>query len=157
MSKITAFSNHWQPVFFHTVLPVYTEWRQAFSFSLSEAAVHFTARANWLLRVEASAASLLFWAYSYLFPYRVSVCGESPSSLRCSSSTQQQLSEMIITQAASEVPSQLSVGGWLWSVHHRALAGLPRRPKLTYLTGSSTYEINTQNTRRREGVGFAWG
>lgn len=52
-------------------------------------------RSEWRL----SRASKLFWVYSYLFPCCVSVCGESLSSLRCSSAIQQQFSEMIITNS----------------------------------------------------------
>lgn len=88
-----------------------------------------------------SVSSKLFWVYSYLFHCCVSVCGESLSSLRCSPSMRWQLSEMIITQTASALPSQLSAGGWLCPAHRGALAGLPQWPKPTYITRSSTEEI----------------
>lgn len=102
--------------------------------SISETAAHFTAFTNSMFRVKVVRTSKLFGVYSYLFPCCVSVCGESLSSLRCSSAMQHQLSEMIITQTAPKLPLQLSAGGWLCPVHRRALAGLPQWPKLTYIT-----------------------
>lgn len=109
---------------------------------------HFRNRCTFLQLFTNSCAELrlsvsnkLFWVCSYLFPCCFSVCGESLSSLRCSPSTRRQLSEMIITQTASALPSQLSAGGWLRPAHRGALAGLPQWPKPTYITRSSTEEI----------------
>lgn len=104
-----------------------------------------TARTNWLRGIEVSAAALLFWVYSsYLFLYCVSACGESPSSLRCSSSnaTAALRDDNNTSDFRSFHHSYLQVGDYVGSTMG-PLAALPQWPRPTYLAGSPAYEINT--------------
>lgn len=80
----------------HNVFLACIEWEETLTCSISETIAHFTTFTNSMFRVET--VRKLFWVYSYLFPC-ISLCGESLSSLRCSFSMQQQLSEMIITNS----------------------------------------------------------
>lgn len=79
----------------------------------------FTAFTTSSFKARMTEAGEPLWVYSYLFPCCISVWDASLSSLRCRSSVQRQLSEMI-TKTASKPPSLLSAGGRLCPAHRRA-------------------------------------
>lgn len=68
-----------------------------------------------------------FYIFLIYFPVG-SLCGVPPDSLRSSSPLQLLLSQMLISQIEPKLRLQWSAGGWLPSVHCRALAALPLWP-----------------------------